>query len=64
MKPTCPAREAPRRRGALYIETKHGLERIVEARPWGKNIGLLLDDGRFVVIDPRRDLWTSKGARL
>ena len=63
MRPTCPAREAPRRKGALYIETKHGLQLIVEARPWGKNIGLLLEDNRFVVVDPRHNLLTSKGTK-
>jgi hypothetical protein len=63
MRPTCPAREAPRRRGALYIETKHGLQLIVEAKPWGKNIGLLLEDHRFVVVEPSRHLVTSKGKR-
>ena len=65
VKPTCPAREAPRRRGALYIQTKLGLVRIVEARTWGKHyIGLTLEDGRFAVVDKRRELVTSKGTRL
>ncbi len=63
MKPTCLAREAPRRKGSLYVQTDDGLRRVIEARPWGKNIGLLLDDGRFVVIDPLRQLLTNKGTR-
>ena len=60
MKDRCPAREAPRRHGALYIDTSRGLQRVIEARPWGKNIGLVLEDGRFIVIDRKREL-TTKG---
>lgn len=61
MKPSCVAREAPRRRGALYLDTNRGLLRVTQARPWGRNIGLELEDGRFVVVDPRRELVTNKG---
>ena len=62
MKATCRASQAPGRKGALFIHTPRGLQRIVEAKRWGKEIGLVLDDGRFVVVSRGRELLTTKGA--
>ena len=61
MKETVRAREALKRRGRLWLETSRGLQRVEDIRIWGKNIAVTLDDGRFVVIDPRREILTTKG---
>jgi hypothetical protein len=63
MRATITAREAAKRKGALFIHTSRGTLRVMQATPWGRNVGLFLEDGRFVTVDPKRELLTSKGVK-
>lgn len=63
MRPTVPAKDATKRKGTLFIHTSRGVLRVMHAQPWGRNVGLFLEDGRFVTVDPKRELLTTKGVK-